>query len=210
VRIHGFACAALAASLIVPASAGAQLQSIPPGEMIPVRTTEAITATTADGRVFSGTVDSAVRDDNGDVAIPAGSKVELIARSTTDNTIALDLDSVTVNGQRYAVRGTTEAATTGSNAGIGANQKTAEYIGGGALLGTIIGAIAGGGKGAAIGAAAGAAAGAGAQIVTSGRKINIPKGSLLTFSLSHALDVGVADNGFTRSGRHFHRNQSGF
>src|SRR4029079_5402007 len=99
---------------MVPASAGAQgLQSIPPGEAIPVRTMEAINATTADGRVFSGTVDSDVKDDNGDVAIPAGSSVELIARPTTDNMMALDLDSVTINGQRYAVRGTTETATTG-------------------------------------------------------------------------------------------------
>ena len=177
--------------------------------MVTVRTTEAITAKTADGRVFSGTVENDVKDLNGDVAIPAGSAVELIARPTTSNTIALDLDSVMVNGRRYSVSGNTETATTG-NAGLGANQKTAEYVGGGALLGTIIGAIAGGGKGAAIGAAAGAAAGAGAQIVTSGRSLNVPKGSLVTFDLARDLDVGVADTGFTRSGRHYHRNQSGF
>src|SRR5207244_7207406 len=35
--------------------------------------------------------------------------------------------------------------------GLGKNKRTAEMVGGGAVLGTLIGAIAGGGKGAAIG-----------------------------------------------------------
>ena len=53
---------------------------------------------------------------------------------------------------------------------IGKNKRTAEYIGGGALLDTINGAIAGGGKGAAISAAAGAGAGVGTQVLTRGKR----------------------------------------
>jgi len=83
---------------------------------------------------------------------------------------------------------------------IGNNKRTGEYVGGGALLGTIVGAIAGGGKGAAIGAVAGA----GAQVVTHGRSVRVPAESLLTFRIEQPLDVGVADRGFNRDGRHYH------
>lgn len=53
---------------------------------------------------------------------------------------------------------------------IGKNRRTAEYIGGGALLDTIHGAIAGGGKGAAISAAAGAGEGVRTQVLTRGKR----------------------------------------
>ena len=49
------------------------------------------------------------------------------------------------------IRDSTEDVQKGEQ-GIGKNKRTAEYVGGGAVLGTLLGAIAGGGKGAAIGA----------------------------------------------------------
>src|SRR5437016_3516779 len=83
---------AVATSLILPASAGAQFpQTIPSGDVIAVRTSESITPATADGRIFAGVVDSDVRDTNGEIAIPAGSSVELIARQTASDTLVLDL-----------------------------------------------------------------------------------------------------------------------
>src|SRR6185437_10426062 len=57
-----------------------------------------------DNRVFTGTVDQDVRGENGRLAIPRGSTVELIVRVARDNDLFLDLDSVTVNGQRYAIK----------------------------------------------------------------------------------------------------------
>jgi len=174
-----------------------------------VRTTEPIDVKTADGLIFKGTVDQDVLDRNGDVAIPEGSTVELMARKSGDE-MTLDLESVTVSGQRYAVQadqstiGTTGQLGAGART-IGANKDTAVYVGGGALLGTIVGAIAGGGKGAAIGAAIGAAGGAGAQIVTKGRSLSLPAESLVTFRLARRLNVGVADTGFDRDSRHYHR-----
>ena len=118
------------------------------------------------------------------------------------------IDSITVNGQRYAVDATRHpVATSGidvKNSGIGNNDETLKNVGGGALLGTVIGAIAGGGKGAAIGAATGAAAGAAVQIITHGKRVNVPAETLLTYRLQSGLDLGVKDMGYDREGAHYH------
>ena len=179
-----------------------RITRIEPGTMITIRTNETIDADRADGRVFTGEVDHGVRGSNGRLAIPRGSTVELTVRVARDNDLILDLESVVVNGQRYALQTTANRIEARDN--IGNNKRTGEYVGGGALLGTIVGAIAGGGKGAAIGAVAGAAAGAGAQVVTHGRSVRVPAESLLTFRIEQPLDVGVADRGFNRDGRHYH------
>jgi hypothetical protein len=158
----------------------------------------------SDGQVFSRIVEQNVMDRNGNIAIPRGSNAELIVKRLSDNQLMLDLESVTVNGQRYAV--TADAATMSSERkdSLGKNKRTAKYVGGGALIGTIIGAIAGGGKGAAIGAAAGAGAGAGAQVLTRGKSVKVPSESLVTFRLERPLTMGVSDSGVTRRGRHYH------
>jgi hypothetical protein len=176
---------------------------------VKVRTAQAIDVKTADGLIFSGTIDEDVLDRNGEVAIAEGSTVELMARKNGAE-MTLDLESVTVNGQRYAVLadestvGTSGRIESGART-IGANRDTAVYVGGGALLGTIIGAVAGGGDGAAIGAAVGAAAGAGTQIVTKGKSVYLPAESLVTFRLARRLTVNVEDTGFDRDNRHYHR-----
>ena len=100
-------------------------------------------------------------DDRGTVVIPRGSQAQLIVREVNEGgtlnggNLVLDLDSIRVNGHRYRVS-TTDLETKDRN-GIGANKRTGEMVGGGAVLGTLLGAVAGGGKGAAIGAIAGAA-----------------------------------------------------
>jgi hypothetical protein len=170
-----------------------------------VRNDERISATRADGRIFTGVVDQDVRGSNGRLAIPRGSNVELIVRTARDGDLIVDLESVMVNGQRYAL----DAQPTRVEArdGIGANRRTGEFVAGGAALGAIIGAIAGGGKGAAIGAGAGAAAGAGGQLLTQGREVRIPPESILTFRVERPLTVGVADAGSFREGVHYHEYQ---
>ena len=191
---------------------GDRASTIPAGVNIPIRTSEAIEAKAADGRIYRGVVDQDVFDANGRVAIPRGSTAELeVKKSGTD--LSIDLDSLTINGQRYAVSADANAVGTSggvkdtieTGAGtIGANKDTATYIGGGALLGTIVGAITGGGKGAAIGAAVGAAAGAGAQIYTHGKSVKVPEESLLTFRLGQDLTF-AEDTGFSSNGFHYHR-----
>jgi hypothetical protein len=187
------------------------LQYIDPGTSVPVRTTQAIDESSVDGRVYTGTVDSDVLDTQSRVAIPRGATAELVVRRGTDDELYLDLDSITVNGQRYGVDATRHPVAKGGidikNSGIGNNKETIQKVGGGAVVGTLLGAIIGGGKGAAIGAATGAAVGAGAQILTHGRKVSVPSESLLTYQLQSGLDLGVRDTGYNRNGNHYHHYQ---
>jgi hypothetical protein len=174
---------------------------IEPGTVLTVRTQDYITSRRSDGRVYYGNVDQDVFGSNGRLAIPRGSRVEMIVRVERDNDLNLDLESVTVNGVRYALDANEHLE---SQQRPGQGERTAERAGGGAVLGAIIGAIAGGGKGAAIGAGAGAAAGAGSAIITRGREVRVPAESILTFRLERPLVVGVEDRGNTREGQHYH------
>jgi hypothetical protein len=187
----------------------AQTDRVPAGTEIVVRTNETIDAKRpSDSRIYSGVVDRDVMDNSGRVVIPRGSDAELIMRDYSDNEIVLDLESVNVNGKRYTVD-TAEQTMTPSDGerkeGIGANERTGKYVGGGAIIGSIIGAIAGGGKGAAIGAATGAAAGAAGQTITRGGSVMLPSESLVTFRLDRPLRLNsAADSGYMRDGRHYH------
>lgn len=139
------------------------------GTTIAVRTNEPIDVERRDNRVYYGTVDQDVRGDNGRLAIPRGANVELIVRVERDNDLIIDLESVTVNGQRYAVR--TDASRVESQRNDG-------------LVSGIIGAISG------------------ADV--RGRAVRIPRDSVMTFRLQRPLDMGVADRGIMRDGRHYH------
>jgi len=163
---------------------------IPSGTQIDVRTDEQIDSRNAhENRTFYGTVSQDVVDNQGNVAIPRGSQAELVIRhgrqGTASEYLLLDMDAVTVNGVRYWATASDVPAK--SREGLGTNRRTAEMVGGGALVGSLIGAIAGGGKGAAIGAAAGAAAGAGAEVITKGNKVRVPAESILSFRLNRGL-----------------------
>src|SRR5437867_4072844 len=65
-----------------------------PGTVIPVRTNETIDVQRRDNRVYTGIVDQDVWGDNGRLAIPMGSTVELIVRVAPDNDLILDVESV--------------------------------------------------------------------------------------------------------------------
>lgn len=187
----------------------AQVDRVPAGSEIVVRTVESIDAKhPSDSRIYNATVDRDVMDRSGRVVIPRGANAELIMRNVNDKEVALDLESINVNGQRYTVAANPETiGATGQQRkeGVGKNKRTAKYVGGGAVVGSIIGAIAGGGKGAAIGAAAGAAAGAAGQTAMRGGSVRLPSESLLTFRLDRPLNIGSADSGYMRDGRHYHR-----
>jgi hypothetical protein len=173
-----------AALLLMCAVAVAQTSNIPSGTEIKVRTDEQVVATPADeGHHFAGTVSEEVRDASGNTVIPKGARAELTALKDGDK-VALDLSSVNVDGREYQID--SKSYKEGS---VGANKTTAKYAGGGALAGTVIGAIAGGGKGALIGAIAGGAAGAGAQVLTKGKKIDLPAETELTFKTASELSL---------------------
>ena len=186
----------------------AQGDRVPSGTEIVVRTSEAVEARhPSDSRIYLGTVDRDVRDRDGRTVIPRGAEVELIMRNASSSDIVLDLESIRVNGRRYTVDTPSEVVSADGRRkqGVGTNERTGRYVGGGAIIGGIIGAIAGGGKGAAIGAAAGAGAGAAGQTVTRGGSVRLPPESVVTFRLERELVVGTPDDGYMRDGRHYHR-----
>ena len=164
----------------------------PAGTELDVRTGEAIDSRNARAdQAFAAVVERDMTDPSGSVIIPQGSSAQLIIRNASaagengNPEMVLDVRSVTVNGRRYSIS-TKDLAVSGDR-GLGNNRRTAETVGGGAVLGTIIGAIAGGGKGAAIGAVAGTAGGAGVQVLTKGRDVRVPADTVLRFRLDRAV-----------------------
>jgi len=146
-----------------------QITRLEPGAVIPVRATETIDVDRRDNRVYPGVVDQDVRGTNGALAIPRGSPVELIVRVAPDNDLILDIESVTVNGQRYAIK---------------TDPNRIESRRDDSLLGTIVGAINGG--------------------EPRGRAVRVPRDTVVTFRLDRPMEMGVADRGVDRDGRHYH------
>jgi hypothetical protein len=123
--VGGAALFALSLSWIASAQYGrgdGPLTRLLPGMAINVRTNEPIDTRGIDYRVFTGIVDQDVRGDNGRLAIPRGSTAELIVRRSRNDEMVLDLESVVVNGQRYAVETDPNRVegTTGSDSLVGA------------------------------------------------------------------------------------------
>ena len=163
-------------------------RSIPAGTIVQVRNDQTIDSKNAvAGQAFSGLVTHNVTDQRGNVVIPGGSPVELVVRSVSKHEVALDLQAIMIAGSRYQVLAESATIQGANKSGLGANKRTAKFVGGGALGGSVIGAIAGGGAGAAIGAIAGGAAGATGQVLTKGKSVRVPSESLLTFRLTHPL-----------------------
>jgi hypothetical protein len=188
---------------------GTSSESIPAGTQIPIRIDRGIDVRIpSDGRVFTGTVAEDVMGRSNDVLIPKGARAELIVQNIDADEGTVDLESISFDGRRYMVNA--DKYELSRRSGVGANERTAKYVGGGALFGTLLGALAGGGKGAAIGAAAGGAAGAGAQTVTRGKSVNVPAETVLTFRLDEPLRVAVdpytEDRGYDDNGNHYHNN----
>jgi hypothetical protein len=133
-------------------------------------------------------------NNSGGVAIPRGSRADLVAVPTEDGKDTyLDLRSVTVNGRRYELETRSSAKTSSTPGGLGANKRTGKYVGGGAAIGAVLGALLGGGKGAAIGAIVGGAGGAGAQVYT-GKNKELPAETQLSFKLAEDLEMRSIDN----------------
>jgi hypothetical protein len=159
-----------------------------PGTVMAVLTNERIDShEVVEGQTFSAQMAEDIRNNDGSVIIPRGSDATLITRRVEANgDLSLDVQSITLGGRRYRVS-TADQELENHRDGIGANKRTGQFVGGGAVVGAIIGAIAGGGKGAAIGAVAGASVGAGAQVVTQGKEVHVPAETVLRFRLDRPL-----------------------
>ena len=160
-------------------------QTLPKDTEIKVRTDTAIPAKPEGNAKYDATVSNDITSGGGNVVIPRGSRAELVAEANGDDT-NLDLRSVTVDGRRYLLT-TQEGRNTPG--GLGANKRTAKYVGGGAAVGAVIGALLGG----AIGAIVGGAGGAGTQVYT-GRKKEIPAETELNYKLAQELKMRAESN----------------
>lgn len=184
-----FMKAKLIAGVVVFLAVAAAAQTarvLPSGTEIKVRTDTAIPAKPAANAKYAATISNDVTDSSGAVVIPRGAKAQLVAVPTDNGKDTnLDLRSVTVEGKHYLLE---TAAKSSAPGGLGANKRTAKYVGGGAAVGAVLGALLGGGKGAAIGALVGGAGGAGAQVYT-GRKKEVPPETELSFKLAQDLQM---------------------
>lgn len=159
---------------------------IPAGTTFAIRTNEAITSEQP-GKTYSAQVAQDIEDQFGRLLVPRGSQAQLVVVQTTEGgtvgtpSMELAIRSVTISGRTYPIA--TAGVQEQGDAGLGANRRTAEMVGGGAVLGTLIGAAVGGGRGAAIGAITGAAGGAAAQVLTRGKEVRVPAETVLTFRL---------------------------
>jgi hypothetical protein len=100
--------------------------------------------------------------------------------------LKVELVSVTTGGQTYQLQ-----TSYHEQAGASRGTRTAETVGGGAVLGALIGAIAGRGRGAAIGSVAGAGAGTAVEAGTHGQQVKIPSETKLDFTLKSPVTITV-------------------
>jgi len=178
-------------------SSCAWAQTLPRDADIKVRTDTAIPAKPSTNAKYAATVSNDITDSSGSIVIPKGSRAQLIAVPNGKDT-NLDLRSVTVNGKRYLLN-TQEKNSGSAPGGLGANKRTAKYVGGGAAVGAVLGALLGGGKGAVIGGLVGGAGGAGGQVYT-GKK-EIPAETEMSFKLAQDLEMRpLRSTGTTPSG----------
>jgi hypothetical protein len=148
------------------------------------------TKTNSSGDHFAASLAAPVTVD-GLVALPKGTTAsgtvttaEQAGRVKGSATLAITLDSLTVNGGTYSI-----ATSTYQQTGKGRGKRTAIGAGGGAAAGGIIGGVAGGGKGAVIGLLAGGAAGTAGTAYTGNRDLSIPAETRVHFKLTQPLSV---------------------
>ena len=145
------------------------------------------------GQNITGTVSSDVKDKNGKVVIPAGSKVyvtikaihESERKSDKTGKLVLTPTKVVIAGRTYGLTGSASAldrTLKDRKTNAGDIAKVGIGVGAGALLGT---AVSGGStKGAVIGGIAGGAVGAQRAVETQDRDVVVPSGSRLKVTLT--------------------------
>ena len=165
--------------------------SIPEGTIVTVRTIDPIDSNVnRPGQSFRASLDAPIVV--GDtVVIPKGLNVNLKIVDASSagkfkgrSELTVSLDSFTYQGRTYQIASSDVQEKGGSR-----GKRSAEVIGGGAVLGAIIGGLAGGGKGAAIGAGAGAGGGTAVQALTHGQQVKIPSETRLDFTLHDPVNV---------------------
>jgi hypothetical protein len=165
--------------------------TIPEGTIVTIRTIDAIdSSVNRTGQSFRGSLDAPIVVGD-QVVVPKGLNVnlKLVDASSAGkfkgrSELTVSLDSFTYQGKNYQIASSDVKEKGGSR-----GKRSAEVIGGGAVLGAIIGGLAGGGKGAAIGAGVGAGGGTAVQALTHGQQVKIPSETRLDFTLQDPVNV---------------------
>jgi hypothetical protein len=189
----------IATILLVAAAAGVGVQgrqagtasiTVPAGQTINVRLTQAIDVDVAQvGMTFKARVDDPVTVD-GRVAIPreAGAVLQAVKVVQSDklegsDKISLKLNTVSFGGHTYQV-----ASEYAMVKGKGEGKRTARKVGGGAGLGALFGGIVGGGEGALVGAVVGGITGT--VVAAQGEEhLRLEAESRLQFTLASSVRV---------------------
>jgi len=165
--------------------------TLPAGTFFSVRTIDSIDSNrNQTGDEFAATLEVPVVVNNR-VVVPRHSdaRIRLVqatsaGRMSGRSELKVELVSVTADGRTYPLE-----TDYYDQAGASRTTRTAETVGGGAILGGIIGAIAGRGRGAAIGSVAGAGTGAAVEARTHGQQVKIPSETKLSFTLKNPVTI---------------------
>jgi hypothetical protein len=166
---------------------------IPAGTVVTVRMIDNIDSSrNRPGEEFAASIDTPVVVGDRVVGARGGdARVRLVNAQSAghiegQSQLEIELISVTLNGVAYPVK-------SGYYAQHGASRGTrsAETIGGGAVVGALLGGLLGHGKGAAIGSIAGAGAGTAVQVSTKGQQVKVPAETKLDFTLKDPVSVAV-------------------
>jgi len=165
--------------------------TLPAGTFFSVRLIDSIDSSrNQTGEEFAATLDVPVVVNSRQV-IPRQSdaRVRLVqatsaGRMSGRSELKVELVSVTADGHTYPIE-----TDYYDQAGTSRSTRTAETVGGGAVLGGLLGAIAGRGRGAAIGSVAGAGPGAAVEARTHGQQVTIPSETKLSFTLKNPVTV---------------------
>jgi len=160
---------------------------VPSGTEIDVRLSQPLSSETAQVEQRFEAVTAADIFEEGQLLIPAGSRVRGVVSSVdsasrTDRrgSMTLAFDQITINGRQHEMRGTLTQVLEADK------DNEVAKIGGGAGVGAIIGGIIGGLKGAIIGAVIGAG---GTIAATEGSDIKLEEGTILRLRLEQPLRV---------------------
>src|SRR5438067_9786771 len=117
----------IAATVFAAATAAyGQTATLDAGTNVEVRTNETIDVKNVSdtSRTFTGVVNQDVTNAGGQVAIPKGSNATLAVRKISDSEMAVDLESINVNGRRYVIASDANSQTAAQKEGLGKNQRT--------------------------------------------------------------------------------------
>jgi hypothetical protein len=157
--------------------------TVMPGSEIQVRADTPFTVSMWDrGRVYTGYVARDVYGRDGEITIPRGSPAEFTVRQISPDQVALDVQDVTVNGNRYVVDSTGPLFTVPRDG----------YDNSSGLVRTMMDSLA-------------AAEGSNVDVVARGNEVRVTGGAVVRFSLARPVRIATFnDPGYTDSGYYYH------